>query len=72
MKAQPDAGMPDVWSIYLATDDAAKTAEVATANGGQVVVEPMPVGDLGTMAFITDPGVPPSGCGSPARSRAWS
>ena len=56
MKAQPDAGMPDVWSIYLATDDAAKTAELASANGGQAIVEPMQVGDLGTMAVITDPG----------------
>lgn len=56
MKAQPDAGMPDVWSIYLATDDAAKTAESVKAHGGQVLVEPMPVGDLGTMGFVTDVG----------------
>jgi predicted enzyme related to lactoylglutathione lyase len=56
MKAQPDAGMPDVWSVYLATDDAAKTAEAVASHGGQVVVEPMAVGDLGTMAFVTDPG----------------
>ncbi len=56
MKAQPDAGIPDVWSIYLATDDAAKTAEAVAANGGQVIVPPMPVGDLGTMGFMTDAG----------------
>jgi predicted enzyme related to lactoylglutathione lyase len=56
MKAMPDAGVPDVWSIYLATDDAAKTAESATAHGGQVVVEPMAVGDLGTMGFVIDAG----------------
>jgi hypothetical protein len=56
MKAMPDADMPDVWSIYLATDDAAKTAESATTHGGQVVVEPMAVGDLGTMGFVIDAG----------------
>jgi predicted enzyme related to lactoylglutathione lyase len=46
---------PDGWSTYLATDDIAKLAESATANGGQVVAEPMAVGDLGQMAFVTDP-----------------
>jgi predicted enzyme related to lactoylglutathione lyase len=49
-------GMPDVWSIYLATDNAEKTVETATAEGGQVVAPAMAVGDLGTMAVITDPG----------------
>ncbi|HYX44278.1 MAG TPA: VOC family protein [Acidimicrobiales bacterium] len=54
MAAQP--GTPDVWSIYLTTDDAEKTAETAAANGGLVVVPPMTVADLGTMAVLTDPG----------------
>ncbi len=55
MAAQP-GGMPDVWSVYLASEDVAKTVEAATATGGQVVVGPMPVADLGTMAFLVDPG----------------
>jgi predicted enzyme related to lactoylglutathione lyase len=55
MSAQPDSGMPDVWSIYLATDDAGKTADAAAANGGQVHVGAMPVADLGTMAMVADP-----------------
>lgn len=46
---------PRVWSIYLATDDAEKTIEAAVANGGQVHVAPMAVGDLGSMAIIVDP-----------------
>ncbi len=54
MAAQP--GTPDVWSIYLTTDDAEKTAETAAANGGLVVVPPMTVADLGTMAVLSDPG----------------
>jgi predicted enzyme related to lactoylglutathione lyase len=47
---------PDVWSIYLATDDARKTLDTAVARGAQVVVPAMPVGDLGTMGAVTDPG----------------
>ncbi len=56
MANTPDSGAPDAWSVYLATDDAAKAVDVAGANGGQVVVEPMTVADLGTMAVVTDPG----------------
>jgi predicted enzyme related to lactoylglutathione lyase len=48
--------MPDVWSVYLATDDTAKTLEATTAHGGQVHVEATTVGDLGTMAIVGDPG----------------
>jgi len=56
MASEPGSGMPDVWSVYLATDDATKTLEAAAANGGQVHVQAMAVGDLGTMAFVGDPG----------------
>ena len=49
-------GMPDVWSVYLATGDAEKTAEVATANGAQLFMPPMKVEDFGTMAVMMDPG----------------
>ena len=54
MQSQPGMG-PDGWSIYLATDDAAKTLDLATAHGGQVEAPASAVGDLGTMAVITDP-----------------
>ena len=50
------SGNPDVWSVYLATDDAQATADAAVANGGQVYVPPMPVGDLGTMLLLADAG----------------
>jgi len=56
MASQPGSDMPDAWSVYLATDDAGKTLDAATANGGQVHVHAMAVGDLGTMAFLADPG----------------
>lgn len=50
------SGMPDVWSVYLATDDAEATVAAATSNGGQVIVPAMPVGDLGSMAVVLDAG----------------
>jgi predicted enzyme related to lactoylglutathione lyase len=56
MASQPGAGVPDIWSVYLTTDDAQKTLEATAENGGQVCVEAMAVGDLGTMAVVSDPG----------------
>jgi hypothetical protein len=52
----PSAEGPSAWSIYLATDDANKTIELATANGAQVIVPAMAVADLGTMGVVADPG----------------
>jgi hypothetical protein len=48
-------GTPNIWSVYLATDDARKTVDAAATSGGQVIVPAMDVGDLGTMAVVTDP-----------------
>jgi uncharacterized protein len=50
------SGAPDVWSVYLASEDAKATADAAKANGGQVMVEPMEVMDLGSMVVVSDPG----------------
>jgi predicted enzyme related to lactoylglutathione lyase len=51
-----DPGMPDVWSVYLTTPDAEGTAAAAKDHGGDVMVPPMPVMQLGTMAVFTDAG----------------
>jgi predicted enzyme related to lactoylglutathione lyase len=67
MANQPDSGMPDVWSVYLASDDARKTVDTATANGGQVIVAPMDVGDIGAMAVVSDPGGAAIGVWQPGR-----
>ena len=56
MRSDGASGPADVWSVYLATDDARKTAETAVANGGRVVEPPMDVMELGTMAILTDVG----------------
>lgn len=51
----PEA-VPNVWVVYLASSDAAATVESARALGMHVAVEAMPVGGLGTMAMVSDPG----------------
>lgn len=56
MQATPDMGVANVWSVYLATDDAEKTVEAAAANGGQVLVPAMAVLELGSMAVVSDAG----------------
>lgn len=53
-KEQDQAAMPDMWSTYLRSDDAAATAASVTANGGQVIVEPMDIPEQGQMAFFGD------------------
>ncbi len=56
MQNDGTSGTPDVWSIYLAVEDAAASTESAVAHGGQVIVPAMQVGPLGHMAVVTDPG----------------
>ena len=56
MRNDGSSGMPDLWSIYLATDDAQKVQEAATANGGGVIVPAMQVMSLGSMVVVSDPG----------------
>jgi hypothetical protein len=49
-------GAPDMWTVYLTTDDVARTAKDAAAHGGQVHMEPMQVAQNGSFAIIGDPG----------------
>lgn len=48
-------GPANVWCTYLAVADAEATAAAVEANGGTVLVPPMPIMDLGVMAFLADP-----------------
>ena len=71
MRNDGSSGQPDGWSVYLATDDAEKTVAGATAHGGQVMVPPMAVGDLGTMAVVSDPGGAVIGMWQPGEHRGF-
>lgn len=53
-KQASQAGMPDVWTTYLRTIDAAATAEAVKEHGGQVFMEPMEVPQQGHMALFGD------------------
>jgi predicted enzyme related to lactoylglutathione lyase len=64
--------VPDVWSVYLATDDAQKTIDAATANGGAVIAGAMQVGDLGTMGVVTDPGAAAIGLWQPGSHKGFT
>jgi predicted enzyme related to lactoylglutathione lyase len=49
-----DGRLPTVWTVYFATPDAESLADRVWAAGGQVVTAPVPLGDLGTTALVTD------------------
>lgn len=45
----------DIWTVYLASDDADLTCAAAESAGGMVAMPPMAVGDQGRMAMLVDP-----------------
>lgn len=47
---------PTAWHVYLATPDAAGTCEAVREAGGRMIAGPVGVGDLGTVALVSDPG----------------
>jgi predicted enzyme related to lactoylglutathione lyase len=49
-------GAPTVWTTYIATQDADETASKVKAAGGQLMMEPFEVMDVGRMAVAVDPG----------------
>ena len=55
MRNDGTMGGPNAWTVYLSTDDATKTVELARSAGAEVVAGPMQVGDLGHMAVLVDP-----------------
>ncbi len=67
----PGAPELDFWTVYLTTDDARKTVEGASANGGQVYLEPQQVMELGTMAMVADPGQAAVGVWQPGRHQGF-
>ncbi|WP_031072201.1 VOC family protein [Streptomyces sp. NRRL S-118] len=52
----PGQDGPAAWCLYLASDDVEATARKIRENGGEVLMEPMQVGDFGSMVLARDPG----------------
>jgi predicted enzyme related to lactoylglutathione lyase len=50
-----EQGQPTAWATYVSVADADETATKVKAAGGNVIVEPMDVMDLGRMAVFADP-----------------
>ncbi|MGZ0234896.1 VOC family protein [Streptomyces sp. CPS1] len=44
------------WCLYFASPDAAATAEKIRRSGGDVLMEPMQIADVGTMCLAREPG----------------
>ena len=63
LRGRPAAGMgpkmnpemPSTWTTYLAAENADDVAAKVKAAGGQVLMEPMDVMDVGRMAIAADP-----------------
>jgi hypothetical protein len=64
-------GMPDMWSTYLRSEDAAATVQAAAQNGGQVYMEPMDVPEQGRMAMIADATGASVGIWQPAEMKGY-
>ena len=71
MRNDGQAGMPDVWTVYLASDDAKATVDTAAEHGGQVIVPAMDVMNLGTMAVVTDAGQAAIGIWQPGEHKGF-
>jgi uncharacterized protein len=53
---QSQGDMPIFWTTYLATENADETATKIKAAGGQVMMDPFDVMDVGRMFIAVDPG----------------
>ncbi|OEJ43348.1 hydrolase [Streptomyces agglomeratus] len=51
----PGQDSPSAWCLYLASPDVTATAQKIRDNGGEVLMEPMQVGDFGSMLIAKDP-----------------
>lgn len=54
-KTDDMGAMPNVWGVYFYVDDVDAALATVSANGGQVVMPPMDVPEVGRMAGISDP-----------------
>ena len=67
-----DGQAPNAWTVYLESNNASDTVAMARANGGQVLLEPMQVGDFGHMAVVSDPAGAAVGVWQPIEMRGIS
>jgi uncharacterized protein len=71
MRNDPQWNTPDGWSVYLLSADANVTADAAAQHGAEVIVAPMDVHELGTMAVLVDPGGAAIGVWQPGQHKGF-
>ena len=56
MATPPQAeGMPSMWGVYVSVDDVDATAEAAVNMGGQVLMGPQEIPEVGRFCVLQDP-----------------
>ena len=55
LKGVPDS-VPAHWGHYVSVEDVDAACKIAAENGGQVVVPPFDIPNVGRTAFVVDPG----------------
>lgn len=71
MRNDGASGVPDAWSVYLRVADAEVTVKEAAERDCMVPVPPMPVGTLGVMGAVVDPGGAFIGLWQPGEHRGF-
>lgn len=67
----PGQEVPPAWVLYFSSPDVSATASRIRERGGQLLAEPMEVGDLGAMLLGWDPGGVLFGAWQPCRHRGF-
>ncbi len=50
-----EMGVPPCWTVYFAVDDVDSAIESTTSMGGERIMGPMPIPDVGRIAILRDP-----------------
>lgn len=66
------AGPPDIWTVYLHTEDADATVKAVEAAGGSIMVSPMAIGEEGTMLMALDTAGAAIGFWQPDKHKGYS
>jgi predicted enzyme related to lactoylglutathione lyase len=72
LMGKTEESLPDLWSVYLEVADAEATIAAVEARGLPVFVPAMPVGDLGVMGVMGDPGGAMIGLWQPGQHRGFT
>ena len=55
MPKTEEMSFPNYWGVYFAVEDVEATLGAVKDNGGQVLMQPMDIPQVGVMAVVQDP-----------------